>query len=875
MTAQTYTDKMKTKITTRILQMVICLTTMSLPIAAQQNNASQGDTVLVTMSAQKQALGHALWLLVEKSNIPLVYNDDLVSAYLVSYSINRQTPEMALQILLARTKLGYQILDNGQYVIVRAKTSGRRNVSGYVEDAYSGERLPYASVGIAGSPYGTAANDDGFFVLAGITDDSLTLYSNYLGYRETKIAVRNEISTEKLVIRMQPKLIAGDSVIVTGDHYSAIQMLDHTSHMQITPTLLYTIPVFGEIDVFRSIQLLPGVSSTSESATSLYLRGGTPSHNLVLFDGITVYQDDHLFGYVSTFNSAVIKDIRVYKGGFPAQFGNRLSGVVEMNGKNGSTKTFKAGATANLLSGSTHFQIPLADNASLLLAYRRSFTDFIRSDLYNEIMASISKATVAPRDDQTTPDFSYSDFTGKLTYLPSQNDLLTISYFGSDDFLDQTREGLVRAQGQPDRKMNIKDITKWNNYGLSAGWSHIFNTVMQSKLLLAHSKYNSLSQIDRIAGAPEFKPYKETNGIANSTVKWHNQWHISAANTFSFGSELVYDRLNLRFTTEDTLKTINKSDKAGQLAFYAQHEWQWGSAISIQPGLRFTYYQLTGKTYADPRFSGYYNLESGLSLKASWGVYHQFINRITNDSPLDGNRDYWLLADDKLPPARAIHTIGGIHYKTEQYLFSIEGFYKDLKDISEFTQVFRQSPDNKDFDLFLTGNGFSRGLEFLWQKQQGNFTGWLAYTMSQVEYTIPEVNRGSAFPANHDRPHELNLVGAYQWGNWTFSSTFELASGAPYSSATLIRQPGEANNVVRPGSRNGERLPNYSRLDVAITRKINYQQWQFSIGISVFNLLDRQNILQRRYSLNGENLVQNDFIGLGFTPTISLSISYK
>jgi hypothetical protein len=171
------------------------------------------------------------------------------------------------------------------------------------------------------------------------------------------------------------------------------------------------------------------------------------------------------------------------------------------------------------------------------------------------------------------------------------------------------------------------------------------------------------------------------------------------------------------------------------------------------------------------------NLESGLSLKASWGVYHQFINRITNDSPLDGNRDYWLLADDKLPPARAIHTIGGIHYKTEQYLFSIEGFYKDLKDISEFTQVFRQSPDNKDFDLFLTGIGFSRGLEFLLQKQQGNFTGWLAYTMSQVEYTIPEVNRGRAFPADHDRPHELNLVGAYQWETGPFRRLLNWQAG--------------------------------------------------------------------------------------------------
>ena len=352
-------------------------------------------------------------------------------------------------------------------------------ISGIVKDKESGETLPFANVFVKDTNIGTTTNEDGFFTLFNVPSETSTLQVQYIGYKVEILVLNQEIVKNKIIILLIPDDNQLDEVVVSNDPgQQIVKMNKNVSQISLSPKKLASIPNLGEKDIFRAIQLIPGVSGTNESSSGLYVRGGTPDQNLVLLDGFTVYHVDHFYGFFSAFNSGAIKDIQLYKGGFPAEYGGRISSVMDLTGKTGNSNKFSLSAGLSLVSANATLEIPIGDKANLLIAGRRSYTDILKSGLYNSIFdlyndSNQTNGNILPnfngfQQNQTQPTFYFYDLNTKFSYKPSDKDIISISIYNGEDNLDSSRENQnTFGSGTEERIINsdIEDLLNWGNWG--------------------------------------------------------------------------------------------------------------------------------------------------------------------------------------------------------------------------------------------------------------------------------------------------------------------------------------------------------------------------------------------------------------------------
>lgn len=865
------------------------------------------DSIRVSFEASDVALREALQNLIAQTRLQIVYHDALVKGLKVSCACKDVTLRQALNELLKSTPLTFEAMPDGQIVIVKR----RYNLKGYIKAAESGETLPYANVMIKGTQQGTTSNVSGYFVLVNVPAGLCTLYVSYIGYQAVEAPITSADSKETIMINLRQKTLLGEEVTVTADNMQTMEVVPEAAQVRLSPRQIATLPAVGEVDIFRSLQLLPGISGVNDGSSGLYVRGGTPDQNLVLFDGMTIYHVDHFFGFISAFNTEAVKDVRVFKGGFPAKFGGRTSSIVELTGKSGSFDHFQAGGSLNLLSGSAIVQAPIAGRGAWLLSLRRSYTDFIKSGLYDKIYASITgqnksgAGTTTPNnigpDDgpsglqalTATPDFYYYDLNSKLSYSLSDRDRVALSFYSGRDNLDQSddlgnlqfrRNGPPNA-GQARQQVDSENLTEWGNLGASGNWSRVWSDRIYSSLLAAYSNYSSDSRRGLNAGGDNantiFRAFgsSEKNEVRDLTLRFDNEWQLHRAHRLEFGTWLSRTNVDVAFTANDTIDILTRDNEAEQAAFYFQDKWQMFRPLELTLGLRATNYQPTRTTYYEPRASLRLNLRRGLSLKGAWGEYHQFVNRITNENVLEGNRDFWLLADERLQPSFAEHKILGATYENFDYVFDVEAYHKNLDGVAEFSQRFRRSPEQRPEDLFFLGTGVAKGIEFLAQKKSGRLNGWASYTLAKVQYQIFPFNNGEPYPANQDRRHEVKLVGNYGFGKWNLAATWALATGAPYTAPeaqyTIKLLDGSARSYIHVGDKNSNRLPAYHRMDLSFSRKFDNTWFDWNLGISVFNLYDHKNVWYREYLLDTNPVIVREVTTLGFVPTVTLQANLK
>ena len=320
---------------------------------------------------------------------------------------------------------------------------GQKTISGKVIEKGSGEALSFATVVIKGTTTGVVANVDGFFSLVDVATEELVLEVSYVGYITVEVQVLDQ---RQLLVELEPLNDELQEVVVVANGYKVFDASSGTSTTTLSTKQISILPSVGEPDIFRSLQMLPGVSSTSESSSGLFIRGGTPDQNLTLLDGITVYKVDHFFGFFSAFNTNAIKDVRLFRGAFPARYGSRMSGVVELTGKTGSFEKTQGSVNVSLLSVGGHFEMPLTDNLSILIAGRRSYSEIIRGGLFNELIGNLTSEeslSNTPLENATNistePDFYFYDWNTKLSYRPSDKDLISLSTYSGSDYLDESQ----------------------------------------------------------------------------------------------------------------------------------------------------------------------------------------------------------------------------------------------------------------------------------------------------------------------------------------------------------------------------------------------------------------------------------------------------
>lgn len=792
--------------------------------------------------------------------------------------------------------------------IIYEPTRSDFTLSGMVKEKGTGESLTNAVVMIKGTSIGTTTNLDGYFTLLHVPSDTVTLMARYLGYELTEIKLNPGLLTNQLVLEIKSVSRQLEEVVITASNEQMMNLSEDVSKISVSPAQLAKLPSLGEKDIFRSLQLLPGVSATNETSSGLYVRGGTPDQNLNLLDGFTVYHVDHFYGFFSAFNANAIKDVQLYKGGFESKYGGRISSVVDLTGKTGNSQEFTGSAGISAISANLALEVPFAEGkGSVFFAGRRSYTDLIKSGLYKNIFDLFNQESETSPPSQgpgfrgggrglaqteVEPSFFFHDINGKISYRPSDKDIISISMYNGADNLDNSRDlnsSNLNFGGGPNSgggfNNSTNDLTVWGNWGTSMKWGRQWNSKWYTNSIIAYSNY--FSKRDLFTTTEIIRDDSlvirnmgtlEDNNLKDITLKIDNEYLINNSNQLEFGVQVTNNDISYEYTRNDTIQILDRQDNGTTYAAYIQDQWKPNSKLQFVPGIRATYFDITDKMYFEPRISGSYRLSPKIKLKAAWGKYYQFATRIIREDLSQGSRDFWLLAnDEKTPVSSSVHYIAGGSYENANFLFDVEAYHKDLDGLSEYTLRFAGPRTREYNELFYQGTGYSRGIEFLAQKKAGKYNGWISYTLGEVIYDFPELSE-EPYPALHDQTHEFKVVNSLTLGKWDLAATWIYATGKPYTSPVgtyeLTMLDGNTQNYVSIGEKNAFRLPDYQRVDVSASYNFKLGTTKAQLGLSIFNVLNHKNIWYKSFEIIDEDLISTDVTTLGITPNVFFNINF-
>ena len=887
--------------------LILCYFMLTFPGFAQTR-----DSVLVIESYVKTPLLKVLNDFQTKYGMKLKYDSTLISRYRYDYLYVGMPRQRAFDEIFSEIKdLAYYIDNDGIYSIVLKRylpedwqkpgylpykgSASRFNltVTGRITDRTNGEPLPFATVIVDNHTIGATTNIDGYFTLYDAPSDTVTLVIKYLGYESQNYYLSPTVNVEKVLVELLPALYTFDEVVIVAKREDVLRVPELSiGVIQTTAAKIADLPALGEKDLFRTFQLMPGISGSNESSAGMYVRGGTPDQNLVLYDGFTIYHQEHLMGVFSSFNTNAVKSVQLHKGGFDAKHGGRLSSVLEIAGKTGNDKHFNIGADIGFLGFNAFAEMPFKNEmGTVFVAGRRSFQSFMYDKFTNvysqgEQMMMGGGGRFNMRN-QEKPQSYFYDLNAKVTYNPTNNDIVSLSFFNGEDILDNSREGF----GSSFISGGITDKTNWGNIGSSLKWSRNWDNRLFSNVLVSFSNYYSLrdrnNSTTSTAGntAVMFDMNtKEDNNLWDYSLKLDNEFKISNKNKLEFGLHYSNYRIDYRYSRSDSVDILNMRNKGNLLSAYLQEKLTMGEKLTVSPGVRLSYFDATSKVYAEPRLQAFYNVNRKISLKASAGYYNQFVNRIVREDISAGSRDIWLLSDNKgVPVSSAYHYVAGGSYETKDFLFDVEAYYKKLNNLSEYTLRFARSFfENTGYqEFFYTGKGYSRGIDFLLQKKYGKLTGWMAYTLGETRYNFPVYGDGY-FPANQDVTHEFKTVVTYKpIRDLTLSITWIYATGKPFTEPigayTLDMPSGGKMNFMVVDKKNNARYPDYHRMDFLAKYDLSFIKiFQSSVSVSLFNLYDKTNVWYREYVFDQTaGITETNINLLGFTPNITLSFQLK
>lgn len=770
-------------------------------------------------------------------------------------------------------------------------------VSGKVTDDASGEPLPNVNVMILNGKSGTTTNADGYFTLYGVPSDTSTLIFSIIGYNPFKHYLSPSQSLKDISIQMTSSKNTLSEVVITAPKDQSFKLNQKVSMIKLTPSKIATLPNVGEKDIFRAFQLMPGVSAGNEQTAGLYVRGGTPDQNLVLFDGFTVYNVDHLFGFFSAFNSNAIKDVQLYKGGYESKYGGRISSVVDITGKEGNKKKFNIGGDIGFLSANGIAEGPIGEKASFLLAYRRSFATSLFDKISDKVSNGGDSVVTLPNGRTITPGVKswFDDMNARLTFNPTKKDVISLSFYKGKDNVDNqitppTGGGRPGGGTAPTFNIGITDLTEWGNTGASLKWSRKWSPKFYSNALISYSSYYSdrdrsrEGTITRTDGTVvEIKNGTlENNDLKDISLKSDFEWKLNKNHNIEFGYHLTNNRIKYSYAQNDTISIIDRDTKGTTGAVYLQDNMNlFNEKLNIIGGIRTSYFSPTGKTYFEPRLNITFDISDKLKLKGSAGQYNQFVKRVIREDILEGSRDFWVLTDnDKLPVSSSKQFILGAAWENKDFLIDVEGYYKKLSGLSEYTLRFTPTRGTVNYEeSFYQGTGYAKGIDVLVQKKFGKYNGWVGYTLGEVKNNYP-VYGEKDFYASNDITHEFKMVHTYKWKRFDFSLTWMYLTGKPYTAPSggyqITLLDGSTQDYLSSSNKNGLRLPAYHRMDIAAT--YNYGKpgkGNGTIGLSLFNIYNRENIWYKNYDIIDNEIIATDVKYLGFTPNLSFTWRLK
>lgn len=742
----------------------------------------------------------------------------------------------------------------------------RITLSGFVKEKGSQESLPGVNVYLPDTPFGAVTNTYGFYSLTIPSMDSARIVYSFVGYENIEKKVLLNKNTE-INILLETVNQLEEVVVSARREEDYISHSAQMSQIEIPISQIKKIPAFfGEKDVLKVLQLMPGVQKGTEGQTGLYVRGGGPDQNLIILDDAVVYNANHLFGFFSIFNSDALKSVELTKGGFPARYGGRLSSVLEMNMKEGNKEALHGEGGIGIISSRLTLEGPISKGkSSFLISGRRTYIDFLAKPL---IARSQRGET-----EQVKPGYYFYDLNAKINYDLGPKDKVYLSgYFGRDKFY----------ANQTDPNNESRAGLDWGNRTATLRWNHLLNQKLFVNTSFIYSNFefgvtNYDKDINTDGSVRDEYSLKYTSQIRDWGIKTDLDFYPSPKHAVKFGAQATFHRfvpsaLAIAGTLIDaSLERSVTPVNTLEAGIYVEDTWQATDALKMNAGFRMSSFQTESKTYIrpEPRFSGALRLAQDFSLKASYAQMNQYVHLLSNTG-LGLPTDLWVPTTDRVAPQQSKQVAIGLAKDLEKpaLTLTLEGYYKKMNHIlnykegASFLSVSGENANELSWEDNVTaGKGWSYGAEFLVHKKAGRFSGWVGYTLSWTKWQFPELNFGKTFYPRYDRRHDLSVVGIYELNKRiTMSATWVYGTGnaltlplASYTGVTdnifsrTIASTGKpavtwsGDQVNEYGAKNAFRAEAFHRLDLAIQfhkkKKTHERTWEFGL----YNAYNRRN----------------------------------
>ncbi|PJJ58801.1 TonB-dependent receptor [Hymenobacter chitinivorans] len=736
----------------------------------------------------------------------------------------------------------------------RAQQPGKLTISGYVRDQATGENLIGVAVMNPATGQGTATNNYGFYSLTlPAASDSLRLFVSYLGYEKGRFAVKAERNVSH-DFRLRPLSAEIAGVEVVGAKEEKIAQSTRMGTINVPIAQIKTLPaLFGETDVLKVLQLLPGVQSGGEGTSGLYVRGGSPDQNLILLDGTPVYNAAHLFGFFSVFNADALNNVELIKGGFPARYGGRLSSVLDISMKEGNMQEFHGEGAIGIVASKLTLEGPIKkDTASFIISARRTYIDLLARPLINLALANEG----IPFDERPTVGYFFHDLNGKLNWKVSRRDRLYLSaYTGYDKFY-----GRYNDKNDDGTYYKENDGLGWGNLTAALRWNHVLNDRLFMNTHFTYSKYQfnvGIAQETKLLdnGQPRVEKFalRYLSNIRDLSLKADLDYVPNPDHYIRFGGQYILHSFRpgaLQVKGEGAADIESGVQTlASEASLYAEDDYRLTDRLKVNAGLRLNSFLVDNKVYpsVEPRLAARFLLTEDWALKASYARTTQYIHLLTN-SGIGLPTDLWVPATAKVKPQRAqqlsLGAARSLQHKGEEYELSLEAYYKPMQNLIEYREgaSFLGTTDSKWQDKVTSGQGWAYGAEVFLQKKSGRTTGWIGYTLAWSNRKFAELNQGQLYPYKYDRRHDASLVIVHK-----FSSTFTLSGTWVYGTgnATTLSEgrfrlaPNEQYEEYGP--RNSYRMRAYHRLDLDLSKTKKKKWGEVVNSFSLYNAYSRRN----------------------------------
>ena len=864
-----YPAKQFARVTLVVMMMIFSLSGLQ----AQTNRVD--ETRMVTLNMQKASVREILDEIQKQTGVTFSYESSLLSGLQkTTFRADDEALTDCLTRLFANLPVVYKMTGN---VVVLKRKPKQVTVSGFVRDKRSAESLIGASVYEAHSRVGTASNNFGFFSLT-LPPGNITIRSSYIGYTSHQHILNGLERDTVLTIELEPSASLQE-VVITGQSNDKQSVLStQMGALEINQQTIRSTPVmFGEADIIKTLQLTPGVSAGTEGTAGMYVRGGNVDENLFLIDGNPVYQINHIGGIFSAFNPEAISGMDFFKSGFPSRYGGRLSSVVDVHTKEGNMKEYHGSASIGLISGNLNFEGPIIkDRTSFNIGLRRTWLDVLSAP-------AVAIANKITKKDGTRlrARYAFHDLNLKVNHIFNDRSRMYLSLYNGNDVLKGGSTDFPDQDSDNNYNYDSDVSLRWGNIMATAGWTYVFNNRLFGKVSGVFTRYHSRlrnTEHDVVGNegdedySDSFRENETNTGITDFGLRTSFDYMPASAHHIRFGGDYLVHRFHPEYNrsvayekNEETSVEIGQ-EFANDLLWgheagvYAEDDWTLSSAVRLNAGLRFSLFNVQGKTYTglEPRVSLRWLLDDNLSFKASYSRMNQYVHLISN-SFISLPTDAWMPVTRKLKPLISDQVSAGFYYNlNKEYNFSVEGYYKTLDNLLEYRDGHTFTPSFVNWEDKLTaGEGRSYGAEFMVRKETGRTTGWVGYGLSWSDRQFDELNQGARYPARFDNRHKLNIVVMHKISPkvelsaaWSYASGnhvtlslenyYENGTGSPTNNDN--RYMGASESIDYYEGRNNYQLPAYHRLDLGI--KIYRPKKKGRMGIwtvSIYNVYSRMN----------------------------------